>query len=476
MPTYEIKSPDGRTFEVRAASPEAAAKAVQNLAPTKPDAPGKAYSGAILPFSKDAEGNVSFDSDAGIVGAIKRAVTLPGDVYAGRVDPRSDEAVGRAFELAAMGSPINPAMRAGDMVIPGMKQALAPKPVKPPSAEALKKAGSRGYDAVRDMGVDYRSDAVRDLAGTVRAELEQDGISGELAPKTFSILAKLENPPAGSVAPLSGLEAARRTFRNAAKDFNNPTEQLAAERAMGRLEGFVQAGDPASLMARPAAAEGGEFFLNGSGRAAQTVSPADVAAAKEAGRKLAEARANYAAGKRSDLLKGRSDSAELKAVVANSGQNIDNRIRSVAEWVVDPTHKERRAGFSKGELKLIEGVARGNFGRNTLRYVGNLLGGGGGLGTAFVGSAGALTGASLGGPMGLAAGIGLPAVGFAAKKTGNALTRRALRKADEAVRKNSPVYERMLQESPLEAPNALKRAALLRALLLSQGGGQPPRA
>lgn len=44
------------------------------------------------------------------------AVTLPGDVYAGRVDPGSDEAIGRSFEAAKVFTPVPAAMRAGEGV------------------------------------------------------------------------------------------------------------------------------------------------------------------------------------------------------------------------------------------------------------------------------------------------------------------------------------------------------------------------
>lgn len=89
--------------------------------------------GSILPISRDAGGNVSFDSDAGITGVIKRAVTLPGDVMAGDVDPLSDEGIGRAAEFAGVFTPVSPAAGtdkgiaalAGQQPRPGMDVAAA---------------------------------------------------------------------------------------------------------------------------------------------------------------------------------------------------------------------------------------------------------------------------------------------------------------------------------------------------------------
>lgn len=44
------------------------------------------FKGALIPMRMDENGNVSFDSDAGILGSLKSALTLPGDVKAGRYD------------------------------------------------------------------------------------------------------------------------------------------------------------------------------------------------------------------------------------------------------------------------------------------------------------------------------------------------------------------------------------------------------
>ena len=130
-----------------APSPAPAAPAQTPSAISAPDAapvgapapqPDQSYQGKILPISRDAQGNVSFDSDAGILGAVKRAVTLPGDVMAGKVDPTSEEGIGRAAEFAGVfGGTPTPAAgtgkaitaiaaeRAGPQVSQGMEAAAA---------------------------------------------------------------------------------------------------------------------------------------------------------------------------------------------------------------------------------------------------------------------------------------------------------------------------------------------------------------
>lgn len=64
---------------------------------------------SILPISEDERGRPRFDANAGILGSIKRAFTLPGEVVTGKIDPTSDEGIARAFEMAALTSGKSPA-------------------------------------------------------------------------------------------------------------------------------------------------------------------------------------------------------------------------------------------------------------------------------------------------------------------------------------------------------------------------------
>lgn len=95
----------------------------------EPEARVEPYSGWLLPFSRDAQGNVAFDSDAGILGIAKGAInslvsgaTLPGDVYAGRIDPMSDEAIARSMDLALAASPASAGARVKQVFTPAKSQ------------------------------------------------------------------------------------------------------------------------------------------------------------------------------------------------------------------------------------------------------------------------------------------------------------------------------------------------------------------
>lgn len=404
--------------------------------------PKTVYSGAILPFSQDDQGNTSFDSNAGLVGTIKRALTLPGDVVSGKVDPRSQEGVGRAFELGTLATPIGAAARAGE----GVTLNSARAPVATPTAEELRTAGRAGYTAARDMGVDLAPNSVNQMARSVMGELEQDGLLSELAPATHSLLRRLaEEQPAGSVAPFGGLVAARQALNRVARQVDpvtrGPTQDAAAaSRAVRTIDGFLEAPPTGSVLA----------------------GPADAASAA-----LREANANYGAAVRSNRLDDKIEVAELRAAAANSGRNIGNTLRQrVVDILANP---KLRAGYSTEEIAALEEAAMGTPTRNAARIIGNALGGGGGIGSTFMGLAGAAGGAAAGGTGGAVLGAAAPLVGMAARSAENSMTRNAVERAAELVRQRSPLYQSAEAAAPIvqslpAGPQAAVRGGLLETL------------
>lgn len=397
----------------------------------------------ILPFREDAEG-WHFDSNAGILGAAKRAVMLPGQVYRGDVDPMSDEGIDRAIEASFLMTPGSAATRAGVgfMGAPITKRAR----VAPPSAQTLDAAGRAGFKAMRKTGAEYPSAAVRNMANRVRAELETDGILEELAPKAFKTLKKLESPPPNSVSTITNLASARQALRNAGKDFNNTIEQKAARRILSGIDGLIEAGGTGSSVAR--------FPARG-----------------EAARLLKEANANYGAAKRSSRLTGVERAADIRAAAANSGQNTGNAIRQrVASVLLSP---KQIAGYSPAEVKALEGVVQGSLAANSTRRLGNMMGGGGGIASLLSGTAGSVPGLVFRDPSLTALGAaGVPAAGFMLKGASNALTRQALKEADQLVRSRSALHQRMLRTAPIQQYTPGSREALIRALLLQQAQQQ----
>lgn len=437
-------------------------------APQQAQGQQQRISGSFLPLSRDERGNLVFDPDAGILGAIKRAVTAPGDVYTGRLDPLSAEAAERARELAGVISPTNPAVRAGARAIPGELMAMKPKKPKPPTVEELKEAARAGYKAVRETGAEYPGEVVGAFADDVQRSLEADGLIAELSPQTFSVLKKLRQPPEGSVVTISSLDAARKALNRIAGNFANPHEQEAARRVIERIDDFIQAGGKTgSVAGTPAAAEVGAANRP---RLGGPVAPDPDAAAAEAARLIQEARGNAAARFRSERITGTEEAAELRAAAANSGQNLGNALRQrLASLLLNP--KQTR-GFTEKELDAIRQVVEGTATTNTLRYVSNLLGGGGGIGQTGVAAIGAGFGALAGGWPGATAGAAIPPLlGAIARSGANALTSRQVRRVDEMIRKRSPLYQQRVANPPMVPISPEMRAALIRGLLLTGPSG-----
>lgn len=412
------------------------------------------YSGTLLPFSKAADGSVSFDSNAGVVGAFKRAFTLPHDVMTGEIDPMSGEGMDRAMEMATIVSPVNPGIRAGDKVVPGAARAAFRRAPVPTSDELLK-AGAQGFDAMRTTGAQYPSASVKAMAERAMIKMNEAGFDDVTAPKTFRTLRALASPPENSVATISNLHSARKTFGKIGQNFNDPTDQGAARTAIGELDRFIGMDDPGAAMAQSAAGQG-------------TATPGPGMAGRvEAARLLAEANANYAAGRRSDLTQGIERAADLRAASANSGQNTGNAIR---QRVASALLREKdTAGFSAAEKDALEGIVRGSRAANATRTAGNLLGGGGGLGGLTASGIGGAAGATMGGPAGAAAGAVLPVIAARVLKTGsNRLTENALRMADELIRQRSPLFERRFAIAPETIPSSMGKEAVIKALLAQQ--------
>lgn len=420
---------------------------IKNLEGQQPPPPS---SGMFWPISWDAQGNPHFDPNAGILGAIRSAFTLPADVYSGKTPMQgpqggiNPEVVNRGIGFAALASPASAAMRAGEL-IPGELAAPAV-----PSAAALKKAGGLGYDAARASGLEIKGDAVANMASGLQQNLQSDyGIIAKTAPKTFGVLDELANAPPNSTVGIPGMDAARRGL--SAISLEGGTEGLAARNSVGRLDDFMSSLDDSQLA---------------------PTNPG-TASAQGVAQTLANARGNYAAAQRSNDVMGGLDRAntgimeraEARAEASHSGTNIDNAIRGrVASFLQNPANV---AGFSQPEIGALKGVVAGGPLQNAARYVGNLFGGGGGLGHLLGMASGFGIGHALGGDAEAGAiGAMVPgSLGVTAKALENALARRNLAAADQTIRMNSPLYRAMVQQGTAYAPRGLLNPLIARGLL-----------
>ncbi|HEX5509823.1 MAG TPA: hypothetical protein VFX37_15085 [Pseudolabrys sp.] len=414
-----------------AASPAAPSPA----APTSAAASAPAAGGLPPGFVMGAPGPLAHKFGLGdtwparLAKSIWSAITLPGDVYSGkaRVDPSNPAFIGRTLNLATLASPVAPA---------GLTAAPTIAKTEIPTADTLKAAADAGYDAARSSPLVLKADAVKNMASGLQDQLNQKGILPAFAPDTHAVLNALQNPPAGGFATGGNLISAREALRLASQNFTNPREALAANHAISGLDDFIENPPAGSVVAG---------------------SPAAFA-------KIArDARGNYAASKRSDLVNGQVDVAEGNAAAANSGQNIGNALRQRFNSVLKSD--KASSGFTSDELAQMERVRDGTLAANAARFGGNLLGGGGGLGAV----ASAAVGAGALGPGGAAA----PLVGYGLKKFSDAMVRREIAKLDEMTRARAPLAQSMNLAPPASPLTVLPQSLARQLLLRSALGGRP---
>lgn len=433
----------------------------------------KPWRGSVLPWSQDIEGNSYFDPDTGVVGAVKRTIMGPGEALEGKFQADSPEGQRRAAEAAAVMTPVSPALRAGvgwagapmGGYASSFARTAAPK-YKVPTAGELKSAATSGYKQAGDAGVDYTSASVKQWADDVQRTLEAEGRIAELNPQTFALLKKLQDPPPDSVASLRALDAFRKRLNDVAGD-KSPGVSAAANIVIRKLDEFLEGVDPVSVVPRPHLR--GEAPLpvtqDRFGAIGGRTSEAQ-AAAEAAADALKAARGNSAAAFRSNRITGLEEAAESRAAAAHSGLNLGNTIRQRLASLLQNDKLTR--GLSPKELAAIQQVVDGTASTNTLRYVSNLLGGGGGIGQTLVGAGGIGGGAyALGGPAAGIAGAAIPLTGAATRLGYNALVRRQLGNVDKLVRSRSPLAQERRAAAPAghsTAPDM--RAALTRALFL----------
>ena len=122
----------------------------------------------------------------------------------------------------------------------------------------------------------------------------------------------------------------------ATKNATNRREAAAAWPVMNRLDDYL-ANIPASHVLQGDAQQAAQLFGN--------------------------ARGNWAAAKRADIVGGKLDLAELNAATANSGTNIDNATRQAVKQLLRPDNYGRtlaeKSGFNANEIALMNSVARG---------------------------------------------------------------------------------------------------------------------
>lgn len=299
-----------------------------------------------------------------------------------------------------------------------------------PSADALKDAARAGYDHPDVAAVRIAPQAVSDLADTIQADLTKRGFrpragQGGVA---FDTIDELRN----STAPVTvaDIDSVRKALGQVGKSGIPTADSVAANKAIAHLDDFLPNLNQSDLLAGDATA---------------------------ANRIMQDARGNWAAAKRSNMLTDKIDAAELQAASANSGHNLENALRQRMRSVL--TSPKLSRGLSSDERSAIEAFVRGGPVSNVVRHIGNYLGGGGGLGHLVTTGAGAAV-------AGVPGAIAAPAAGLALRAISNMTATAKVRALDTLLRSRSPLALQVAQQLPPQLVRSLPKqsAAILAAM------------
>jgi hypothetical protein len=334
-------------------------------------------------------------------GAIRTGLTQGALFGAGNsegdsVQRASDAAVGAGTGAALSG------------VVAGIGRAVAGKaPSIAPSIEELKAAAKKGYQSEAIQGLEVNPAAVSGVAAGIRAKMDEVGFDEVIGTKAHAILKRLESVPEGATVTGRNLHSLQKALGKAAGSID-PQEKAAASMALRELN--------EALESLPAAA-------------VRKGSADDFASA------MREANANYSRAMQASNIDNKIITAETRAAAANSGMNVANTIRQrMADVKLNP--KQNR-GMHPDDVAAAGKIAEGTTTGNLVRKIGNMAGGGGGMGTLVSGAIGVgAAGAASDNPT---LGLALPAFGLAMRGIGNRMTLNQAHKLSEAIRSRAPL-------------------------------------
>lgn len=277
-----------------------------------------------------------------------------------------------------------------------------------PGAAALREAANSNYTVAKALPIEVKDSSVARIGHHIEADLSSPTHSFRplTAPKTFKFLEELQNPSGGTIADI---DSVRRVLGGVTREVN----------ARGRRTEDAKA-------ARTAISMLDEHLTN--------LKPTDISRNEhllpDLLKEIGEARDNYAAHIRSDIIEQAMDRAGRQAAKTGAGHNIENTLRQQFDRVLNTP--SLRNNYSKHDLSLIRDMVEGTTARNTARQVGKFAP------TGVVSAAGSLgLGALVGGTKGMEV---LPLVGLAAKKIADTAAHRTANRVAESIGTRSPLY------------------------------------
>jgi hypothetical protein len=312
-----------------------------------------------------------------------------------------------------------------------------------PTGEQLLETGSNQFNQARNMDVVVKPDFAQKTAADMRAALKDFDPEDAAVRDVFRKIDRLDNlaPPSSSIpvaVDMNEVENVRKQLSKLRMSPDASTREAAkkAQEVLTKNQMAITAADTIS----------GDAPLYS--------------------KTMQDAVGNYGAGKRSAVVTGKQDLAELNAGTAGSGANEDNALRQAMKQLARPINNTnvpvaKRLGFNDPEISAIKGAATGTTAGNTARYLGKLAPTGSVSGVLSGGA-----GFAAAGPVGA---IGLPAAGYLAKKIGDLSTKRAVAAVDSLVRSRSPLAAQVAAQLPplLVQQLPAKTQSLLQSLVLA---------
>lgn len=287
-----------------------------------------------------------------------------------------------------------------------------------PELDTLKSSTSAGYDALtsRNVATPLAANTLDNLANDIRDTLNRQGKRPVNAGSIHAAVDELRTPATAGAPDVADLVASRQSIKEllGAPD----TNKAGAFTALGKIEKAIEDASPGTMQ------------------------------------KIRELDKDWGAVRANEALDAKVARAENRAVAADSGLNLGNKIRQKVSDLLLSNQARYLSADTKATLqKIVDGTAT----QNTVRWVANWLGKGSGLGGVVAGTAlGHLIGKdetsdALGLGLGFLGGRGLNAVY-------NRSVSRAAARAAETIRRNSSIGRQNL--SPTIASNVTPGVAI----------------
>lgn len=330
--------------------------------------------------------------------AIKGAVTLPGEVAAGRAQVPQSANMPGGEDTSQIGNVTNLAGLGVRPTASTFGRTMAPTEAQ------LEAAKTAQYEAAENIPIAVHPKAMDLLGQNIKLNL---GIDPELAPKTFKVLDGFSDyfdRPGG--VNVQNLRTKQRSLGQIKNSDADPTERLMARRSLDTFNYFLS-----NIQDVP------------SGLVAGT--PGDAA---EFSALIKEANANNTALENSRDFTKRGMDAIYEANAANSGMNAEGRLNAkVAQVLKNP---KLMRGMDADTIEALKQYNGGTRTSNVMRLISNAFGGGGGLGMVAA--------EGLGQFAGIPAGV-LPGIGVTLKSIGNKAALNKFTDIGNMIRANSPL-------------------------------------